>query len=71
MNNHGTLLRLERIVTARGHQAIDDVIEGVVVVVVQGQTPFRIKKHIRQDVFLRFNCTCTDGWANHGMGRIS
>jgi hypothetical protein len=51
------LLRLKRIVTARGHQAIDDVVEGVVVVVEQGQTPFRIKEHICQDVFLRFNCT--------------
>ena len=40
------------LVATSGHQAFDDVVEGVVVVVEQHNVPFIVKQHVGQDIFL-------------------
>ena len=54
MHNHGALLRLKRVVPTGVHQAFDDVVKGVVMVVEQHQMPFIAQGHVDQDFFLRF-----------------
>ena len=52
VNNHRTLLGLECVMPTRAHEAVDDVIERVVVVVEQDNVPFIVKKDVGQNVFL-------------------
>ena len=62
--DHGALLGLQRVVSACGHEAFDDVVKRVVVVVEQRQAPLVVKQHIGQDVFLRL-----DGRGQAGVER--
>ena len=65
VDNHCTLFRLQGVVTTSGHQAFDDVVEGVVVVVEQHNVPFIVKQHIRQDVFLGLCLRAAYGLFHH------
>ena len=49
VHDQGTLFRLEELVTAIGHQALDHVIEGVVVIVVQDDVPTSGHRFIEDD----------------------
>jgi hypothetical protein len=55
VNDHRALFGLEGVVTARGNQAFNDVIERVVVVVEQHHMPLVIEQDIGKDIFLSFN----------------
>jgi len=55
VNNHGTLFRLQGIVTAGCDQALNDVVKGVVIVVEQHNVPLVVEQDVGQDIFLSFN----------------
>ena len=55
VDNHCTLLGLECVMTARGNQALNDVVKSVVIVIEQDQMPFVVEQDLRQDIFLSFN----------------
>lgn len=66
VDDHGALLGLQSVVTARGNQALNDVIKGVVAVVEQDQMPLVIEQDIREDIFLSFNfCGVSKGGHGH------
>ena len=67
VDNHCTLFRLQGVVATSGHQAFDDVVEGVVVVVEQHNVPFIVKQHIGQDVFLGLCLSAAYGVFHHDL----
>ena len=52
MNNHGTLFSLKCVMPTHLHQAIDDVVKRVVVVVEQHDVPFVAEHNFGQNIFL-------------------
>ena len=67
VDNHCTLFRLKGVVAASGHQTLNDVVEGVVVVVEQHNVPFIVKQHIGQDVFLGLCLSAAYGVFHHDL----
>ena len=77
MNDQGTLLCLQQLVTTIGHQAFNHVVESIVVVIVQDNVPtighslFQSHSFLNQGLLLReFIKNETEPWCNLKRSRL-